>query len=145
METMHALLTWIWQPPLKSARAGLHVPQLLWNPILSQLPPHSGAISYASGHNLYDFEAVMGLIFLGWNKFQPECQRKGTWLKLTSLLVHFQTMLRTLSWAVKEPWRISGSNAEDLSSSSFVQKQRFLQTRSIFAAFDEGFPARPAK
>lgn len=60
----------------KSAGACLHVPQLLWNPILSQLPHESAAISYASGHNLYDFEVVMGLIFLGWNKFQPECQRK---------------------------------------------------------------------
>lgn len=46
--------------------------------MLSQLPLYSGAISYASRHNLYDFGAVMGLISLGWNKFHPERQRKRT-------------------------------------------------------------------
>lgn len=122
VKTAHALLIWICQPP-RSARAYRHVPQLLWSPILSQLALYSGAVSYASGHDLYDFGTVMGLISLGWNKFQPECQGERMWLKVTSSLVHFETMFGTLSLSVKEVGKTSGLNTEALFYSSFVQEQ----------------------
>lgn len=104
--------------------------------------PCSGAISYASRHKLPDFGAVMGLISLGWNKFQPQCQHKRTWLKVTSSLVHVETMFGTLSLAVKELGKISGLNKEALFYSSFFP---FLQTGSVFIASEGGFLHRPAE